>query len=67
MSCEDKVGGIDCGGGDILKAESQTRNEEETWKLNIHNISPWHSLSQVIISTCLCREVLGLYQVRKLR
>ena len=30
MSCGDKVGGIDCGGSDILKAESQTRNEEET-------------------------------------
>lgn len=30
MSCEDKVGGTNCGGGDILNAESQTRNEEET-------------------------------------
>lgn len=30
MSYKDKVGGTNCGGGDILNAESQKRNEEET-------------------------------------
>lgn len=64
MSYKGRDGGTNRGGGDILNVESHRRKEEKTDGYGIprmQSVSTWCSVSQVIISTYLCRKGYCIY------